>query len=149
MWIADSSEKPLMLGKLKAKGEGGGRGGDGYIASLTQETWIRANSGRYWRTEEPDMLQSIGLQRVRHNLVTEQPWGDLVFLEWTDSVKWEEYFLVGGRGAILGQTMSNAAYNPLKSSILEVRIDRCALVVFNFFSLCVCVCVFVCVCVIN
>ena len=34
----DSLEKTLMLGKLKAKGEGGGRGGDGYIASLTQET---------------------------------------------------------------------------------------------------------------
>ena len=25
-----------------------------------------------WRTEKPGMLQSMGAQRVRHNLVTEQ-----------------------------------------------------------------------------
>ena len=27
---------------------------------------------RQWRTEEPSMLSSMGLQRVRHDLVTEQ-----------------------------------------------------------------------------
>ena len=32
--------------RLKAKGEGGGRGRDGLIASPTQWTWICANSGR-------------------------------------------------------------------------------------------------------
>ena len=31
-----------------------------------------SNSGREWRTEEPGMLQSMELQRVRHDLVTEQ-----------------------------------------------------------------------------
>ena len=30
------------------------------------------NSGRWWGTGKPGMLQSIGLQRVRHNLVTDQ-----------------------------------------------------------------------------
>ena len=35
------------------------------IASLTQWTWIWTNSGRYWGTEEPDMLQFMGLQRIR------------------------------------------------------------------------------------
>ena len=44
----------------------------GWIASLTWWTWIWANSGRYWRTGEPGVLQSLGSQRVRHNLVTEQ-----------------------------------------------------------------------------
>ena len=29
---------------------------------------------RYWRTEEPGVLQSVGLQRVGHNLVTKLPW---------------------------------------------------------------------------
>ena len=28
---------------------------------------------RQWKTEEPGVLQSLGLQRVRHDLVTEQP----------------------------------------------------------------------------
>ena len=39
------------------------------IASLTRWTWTWANSGRQRRTSE---LQSLGLQRIRHNLVTEQ-----------------------------------------------------------------------------
>ena len=33
--------------------------------------WIWANSKRYWRTEEPGVLQSMWLQRVGHNLATE------------------------------------------------------------------------------
>ena len=38
------------------------RGKHGYIASLTQWTWIWANFQKEWGTEEPGMLQSIGLQ---------------------------------------------------------------------------------------
>ena len=38
----------------------------------TQWTWVWANPGRQWRTGEPDVLQSMESQRVRHNLVTEQ-----------------------------------------------------------------------------
>ena len=34
--------------------------------------WVWTNSGRYWRTGKPGVLQSMGLQRVRHNWVTEQ-----------------------------------------------------------------------------
>ena len=41
-------------------------------ASPTQRTWIWANSGRWWRTEEPGVLQSMGSQRVGCDLVTEQ-----------------------------------------------------------------------------
>ena len=44
------------------------------MASLTQWTWIWANYRRQWRTEEPGVLQSMGSQRHRHNLVTEQGW---------------------------------------------------------------------------
>ena len=35
-------------------------------------TWIWANSGRQWRTGKPGVLQSMGSQRVRHNLEPEQ-----------------------------------------------------------------------------
>ena len=38
---------------------------------LTQWTWVWANSGSWWWTEKPDMLQSMGLQRVKHDWVTE------------------------------------------------------------------------------
>ena len=50
----------------------GDRGWDGWMASLTQWTGIWANSRRWWRTGKPGVLQSIGLQKIRQNLVTEQ-----------------------------------------------------------------------------
>ena len=42
------------------------------MASLIQWTRTRANSGRWWGTGKPCVLQSMGLWRVGHNLVTEQ-----------------------------------------------------------------------------
>ena len=41
-------------------------------ASPTQHTWVWAISGRQLKIGKPGMLQSMGLQRVRHNLATEQ-----------------------------------------------------------------------------
>ena len=61
MWRANSLEKTLMLGKIEGKGRGE-RGRDGWMASLTQWTWVWANSGRVWRIEEPGMLQSMRSQ---------------------------------------------------------------------------------------
>ena len=58
--------------RLKAGGEGDDRGWDGCMASPTQWTWVWANSGRWWRTGEPGVLQSMGLQRVGHNWAAEQ-----------------------------------------------------------------------------
>ena len=40
------------------------------MASLTQRTWVWANSGRWWRTGKPGVLQSVGLQTVRHSWAT-------------------------------------------------------------------------------
>ena len=57
--------------RLKA-GEGGDRGWDGLTASLTQWSWVWANSRRCWRTGKPGVLQSIGSQRVGHDWATEQ-----------------------------------------------------------------------------
>ena len=39
--------------------------------SLTQWTWVWANSRRWWRTGKPGVLQPMGSQRVWHDLVTE------------------------------------------------------------------------------
>ena len=69
----DSLEKTLMLGKIAVQtGEGDNRGWDGWVTSPTQRTWVRASSGRWWRTEKPGMLQSLGSQRVRHDWATQQ-----------------------------------------------------------------------------
>ena len=65
-------KKPWWGERLRAGEEGGNRGWDGWMASLTQWTCVWANSGRSWRTGKRGMLQSMGSQSVRHNLVTEQ-----------------------------------------------------------------------------
>ena len=48
------------------------RGWDGWMASPTQWTWAWANSRGQWRTGNPGTLQSLGSQRVGHNLATKQ-----------------------------------------------------------------------------
>ena len=65
-------KRPWCWERLKAEGEGEDRGWDDWMASLTKWTWIWANYRRWWGTGKPGMLQSMGLQRVRHDLVTEQ-----------------------------------------------------------------------------
>ena len=71
---ADSLEKtlPWFWERLRAGGEGDDRGQDGWITLLTQWTWVWANSRRQWKTGKLGMLQSMGSQRVRHNLANEQ-----------------------------------------------------------------------------
>ena len=51
-------EKTLVLGKLRA-GEKGVTGWDGWMPTLTQRTWVWANSERCWRAGEPGVLQSL------------------------------------------------------------------------------------------
>ena len=55
-------KRPWCWERLKAEGEGDDRGWDGWMASPTQWTWVWVSSGRWWRTREPGMLQSIGSQ---------------------------------------------------------------------------------------
>ena len=57
---------------LREEDKGDDRGQDGWMASPTQWTWVWASSGKWWRTGKPDMLQSMGSQRVGHNWATEQ-----------------------------------------------------------------------------
>ena len=74
MWRTDSFEKTLMLGKIEGRRRSGRRGWDGWMASLTQWTWIWVNSGSWWWTGRPGVLQSMGSQRVRHDWATELNW---------------------------------------------------------------------------
>ena len=63
----------------RARGEGDNRGWDGWIASLTQWTWVWTNSGGWWRTGKPTVLQSMGSQRVRQDLATEKQQQNMIF----------------------------------------------------------------------
>ena len=58
----NSLENTLMLETLKARGEGDDRGWDGWMASLTQWTSVRASSRSLWWTGRPGALQSMGSQ---------------------------------------------------------------------------------------
>ena len=69
-------KRPWCWERLKAGGEGDDRGQNGWMASLTQGTWVRVNSGSWWWTGRPGVLQFTGSQRVGHHWQTEQqlPW---------------------------------------------------------------------------
>ena len=73
MGRADSLEKTWYWKRLKAGGEGDNRGWDGWMASLTQWTWVWVDSGCWWWTGRPGMLWYMGLW-VRHDWVTEPNW---------------------------------------------------------------------------
>ena len=54
--------------------EEGLTGWDGWMVSPTQWTWVWVNSESWWWTGRLGMLQSMGLQRVVHDWVTELNW---------------------------------------------------------------------------
>ena len=71
-------KQPWCWERLREGGEGDNRGSspifctlDGWMASPTQWSWVWASSGSWWWTGKPGVLQSVGLQRVRHNWETE------------------------------------------------------------------------------
>ena len=74
MWRTDSLKKTWCWERLKAGGERDDRGWDGWMTSPTGWTWVWVGSGSCWWTGKPGLLQSVGLQRVGHNRVTELNW---------------------------------------------------------------------------
>ena len=76
LWLSDA--KNWLIGKDHDAGkdwrweEKGMTGWDGWMASLTQWRWVWVNSGSWWWTGRPGMLQSMRSQRVRQDRATEQ-----------------------------------------------------------------------------
>ena len=91
----DSLEKTLMLGRIEGR-RGDNRGWDGWMLLLTRWTWVWVNSGIWWWTGSPGVLQSMGLQRVRHDWVTE--------LNWTFSLKKKKVNFCNSLGCFLSLT---------------------------------------------
>ena len=65
------SKRPWCWEALGAGGEGDDGGWDGWMASLTQWTWVWVNFGSWWWTGRPGVLRFLGSQRARHKWVTE------------------------------------------------------------------------------
>ena len=83
-------KRPWCWERLKAGGEGDDRGWDGWMASPTRWTWVWVNSGSWWWTGRPGVLQSMGLQKGRHDWVTEPNWRiPRISCFWRDSCLWQ------------------------------------------------------------
>ena len=75
IWRIDSLEKkPWCWERLKAGGEGADRWWDGWMASLTQRTWIWTSFGSWWGTREAWRAAVHGVAKSGHNWVTELNW---------------------------------------------------------------------------
>ena len=64
-------KRPWCWGRFKAGGEGDVRGWGGWMASLTQRTWVWVNSGSWWWTGRPGMLQSDTTDRLNWTVTLE------------------------------------------------------------------------------
>ena len=64
-------KRPWCWVRLKAGGERDNRGWDGWMA---QFTWVWVDSGSWWGTGRPGVLQFMGSQRVGHDWVTKLNW---------------------------------------------------------------------------
>ena len=74
LWPPDTKMthwKRLWCWERLKSGERDDRGWDGWMASPTWWTQVWADSISWWWTGRPGLLQSTGLQRVRHDWVTE------------------------------------------------------------------------------
>ena len=58
----DSLERPWCWEGLGAGGEGDDRGWNGWMTSPTRWTWVWVNSGSWWWTGRPSVLQFMGSQ---------------------------------------------------------------------------------------
>ena len=76
MQRADSLEKTLMLGGIGSRRRGWQRM-NGWMASPTRWTWVCVNSGSWWWTGRPGVLQFMGSQKVGHDWATELNWTEV------------------------------------------------------------------------
>jgi len=80
MQRVDFWKRPWCWEGLEVGGEEDDRGWDVWMASRTQCTWVWVNSGSWWWTGRPGVLQFMGLQRVGHDWAPE--------LNWTECRSW-------------------------------------------------------------
>ena len=85
-------KRPWCWERLKAEGEGDDRGWDGWMASPTQWTWVWVNSGSWWWTEWPGVLQPMGSRRVGCDWATELTDGS------RDAGVWMQVFWLENQG---------------------------------------------------
>ena len=71
-------KRPWCWEWLKAGGKGDVRGWDGWMASLTQWTWIWVSSKSWWWTRKPGVIVVHGVAKSRTQLS-----------DWTELITWD------------------------------------------------------------
>ena len=85
------------------------------MASLTQWTWVWANSGRDWRTGKPGRLQSMGWQRVGLNWATEQQ-------KWKNSDNTKSWWEYGQAGSLIHCCWRGKMAQPLWKKFIAISL---------------------------
>ena len=98
-------KRPWWWERLKAGGEGGDRGWNDWMASPTQWTWAWANSGSWWWTGRPGVLQSMGSQE----------------LDTTEWLNWTELIV---HGVTKSQTQLSGHYNDDKWYLSQFSVKK-------------------------
>ena len=112
-------KRPWCWEGLGAGGEGDDRGWDGWMASPTWWVWVWVNSGSWWWTGSPGVLQSMGSQRVRHGWATELNWTEGVKNSPANAEDLRDTGLIYG----LGRSPGGGHGNPLQHFCLENAMD--------------------------
>ena len=105
-------KRPWCWEGLGAGEEGDDRGWDGWMASPTWWTWVWVNSGSWWWTGRPGVLQFMGSQRVGHDWATELNWTELKVFRSTHPIGLETTSSTCGSGLdsrMMLYTSSNVA----------------------------------------
>ena len=92
------------------------------MASLTRWTWVWVNSGSWWWTGRPGVLQFMGLQRVRHDWATE--------LNWTE-LNWDSFQTCGS----LSKNQSSSLFSGGKESINLSTCQPIYLLIYPYLSI--------------
>ena len=86
LWLPHA--KSWLIGKNSDAGRNWGEEEKGItedeMASLTRWTWVWVNSGSWWWTGRPGVLQFMGSKRVGHDWVTELNWTEAYMLHLLD-----------------------------------------------------------------
>ena len=77
----ERKKRPWSWEKLRAGGQGDDRGWGGWMASLTQWTWVWVDSGSWWWTGRPGVLWLMGLQGVNTWWTQLSDWTELYWYD--------------------------------------------------------------------
>ena len=106
-------KRPWCWEILKAGRNREGKGWDGWMASLTQWTWVWASFRSWWWTGKSGVLQSMGSQRVGHNWATDLNCMEYIFLDFgTHSTLASKKFYSPGFPPSLAPSLQSALFVP-------------------------------------